>query len=511
MRRSLIISLLIVVVSQSFWGAAQSSPLSLADVMKERLPLTSELNMLRSLNPATMLYRDSVSISTVSVSGEWSHRDKAVMEQLGSGHMLGSVSAESYMRIGAKSAVWGAADFTTGSYHDIRWSDCIDYLRVAPYVLGDGTGGDLSDRRYHFSGGYATGISRWTIGAEASYRAEIAYRNRDPRIKTVVSDLDVVCGASCRITDSYMAGFNGGFNIYRQNCDLDFYNPVNDINTYTLTGLGTFYRRFMGNTNKNSGYESTGYNLGLQWQPAGRYGFYADAGYRYYRMEQRLRNYNNLTLGYSLNDIFKAGISYVATVTESIVLSPEISCAFVRRKGVENLFGTSTGASYEKIGSRSPYRNAVSGFDASVVAQIAHGDACFTIRPVVSCIKNKESYADPDRLMDVTHVVYGLSLGGSSILVGGWLIEGGFEGCYAVAASEESRFDGFDEDDLPGLCVRNNYDMLQADVVSARVSAAVLRQLRAGIVVSFHAGYGLSDYIGRDCGHEIFVAFGTTF
>ena len=111
------------------------------------------------------------------------------MEQLGDGHSLFNVFAGSYTRLSPVSVVWGTASFTTGRYNSIRWSDCIDYLRIAPYVLGDEAGGNLSTRRYTFSGGYSRRYGSWTVGADAAYRAEIAYRNHDPRIKTIVSDL----------------------------------------------------------------------------------------------------------------------------------------------------------------------------------------------------------------------------------------------------------------------------------------------------------------------------------
>lgn len=236
--------ILAVAVTLSTGAMAQSASL-LPELQRLALPVESKRLADFEPNPSAMFYRDSVSLSTLSFSADRTEEEKPVMEQLGDGHLLFGLSAASYSRLGQSSVVWGDAAFTTGSYRDVRWSDCIDYRRIAPYVLGDEAGGNLSTRCYSFSGGYAKNIGRWSAGVEAGYRAEIAYRNRDPRVKTVVSDLDISLGASYEVNSGHVIGLDADLNVYNQNCDLDFYSPVNEINTYTLTGLGTYYRRSM--------------------------------------------------------------------------------------------------------------------------------------------------------------------------------------------------------------------------------------------------------------------------
>ncbi|MDE6716276.1 MAG: hypothetical protein K2J74_07345, partial [Muribaculaceae bacterium] len=312
--------------------------------LKEAQRINLQIERMRKIdfyeNPATMFYCDSVSVSSFGMGAEIKRSDKPYMQQLGTGHTLANIIADSYTRLGAKSVVWGSAQFRTGSYRDIKWSDCIDYRRIAPYVLGDEVGGNLSTRQYTFSGGYAHNFGKYSLGAYADYRAEIAYRNYDPRVKTIVSDLNLKFGASYQISTKYILGLNAGINIYNQNCDLDFYNPLNDINTYTLTGLGTYYKRFMGNTNKNSGYTSLGYRVGVQCLPVAGGGWSAVGMYNRFRMNQQLRSFNNITLGFTDNDVVTASVSYRTKLVPKIYFQPRITGCVFSRKGTENLFGT---------------------------------------------------------------------------------------------------------------------------------------------------------------------------
>ncbi|WP_439711608.1 hypothetical protein, partial [Duncaniella muris] len=81
----------------------------------------------------------------------------------------------------------------------------------------------------------------------------------------------------------------------------------------------------------NSGYSSFGYNIGFQWLPVSGQGFAATIGYTGYRMEQQLRNYNNLTLGYTGNDIIDLGISYRLQFGGGIMIQPTIDGNMFRR------------------------------------------------------------------------------------------------------------------------------------------------------------------------------------
>lgn len=488
---------------------AQSVSL-LHDVQRTALPVYTFADGLYLSNPAAMSYRDSVSLSSFNLNGNYLDMEKAVMEQTGTGHSLFTVEADSYMRLKTDGVAWGNARFTTGQYRDIRWTDCIDYERVAPYVLGDAVGGNLSNRQYAFSGGYSGRKDRWTFGAHASYRAEVAYRNRDPRVKTIVSDLDINLGASFRVLAHHAVGLMGGINVYNQNCDLDFYNPINDIDTYTLTGLGTYYKRFMGNTNKNSGYSSIGFSVGAQWIPTRRKGLSGSVTYTRYRMEQQLRNFNNLTLGYSDNNLLNVSVGYTIGISRSVTLSPMLTGNLHSRTSTENLFGTSAGASYDKIGSRTPYTHDISDLSLTCPVQLNWGQSYLTLTPQVKYDYDHERYKDPVRDLKVSHVTPGLQLDFSSITHGKWLWNGRLGGSYSIASPSTPVLTELEMDSELAKCVMSNFEMLSADRMALNAGIGASRIIN-GIVFSLSLDYALCDYRDNGLSQGAAVTLGAKF
>lgn len=459
------------------------------------LPLTTATRPVYSSNPATMTYSDSISLSAIRLTGFYSHQGEAVMEQLGTGHRGVSIIAESYMHMSPKTTVWGNAGFTTGQTDDIKWTNCIDYLRVAPYVLGDEVGGDLSSRKYSFAGGYSGLFGKWTVGISADYRAEIAYRNRDPRVKTVVSDLNINLGGSYRLFPRYVIGLRGGLNIYNQNCDLDFYNPINDINTYTLTGLGTYYKRFMGNSNENSGYESLGFNAALQFVSVDREGFMGNVEFDHYKMEQQLRNFNNLTLGFSDVNTLSAKLLYKLRIGNKMTLQPSVEGFLRNHKGTENLFGTSAGASYDKIGSRSVYRHNTSMVKVSLPLQIQQGMTYITVEPFAAYDSDCEKYIDPKRKLQASHLTPGIN---SSLSANSesWLWKADLGGSYSKASSENPILTGLETDTPLGQLVLHNFDMLKADRYSLNAGVSASRIIN-GICFELSADYRYVKYVKK--------------
>lgn len=480
-----------VVVALSMGAAGRTTSL-LSDVQRLSLPVEASRVAAYESNPAQMFYRDSATISTSSASVDIERMDRPFMEQLGDGHTLFSLRADSYMRLTGNSVVWGSAAFTTGKYNNIKWSDCIDYLRIAPYVLGDEAGGDLSMRRYTFTGGYSRRYGSWNFGIDADYRAEIAYRNRDPRVKTIVSDLSLRVGGS-RLVGGYSLGVAAKLNIYNQSCDLDFYSPINQINTYTLTGMGTFYKRFMGNTNKNSGYTSYGYSASVQFLPTGNRGLYAEAGFEGYRMSQQLRSFNNITLGYTDNKKITASAAYSFRFTEDVTFRPRVSGFVFDRKGTENLFGTSAGMSYDKIGDRKPYSHSLTGATVELPLQMYYRKSYMTGTLSVSYDRSAEKYSDPRRKLEASHIVPFCAIDFSSRFSPVWFYTVGVSTYESYASSKKPLLAGLDTTEPLGQCVVSNFDMLRADSWGGSISASVSR-LFNGFAATLSATFNYSNY-----------------
>ena len=65
--------------------AMAETPALINRIQNAALPVNRVATMEYSHNPATMLYSDSVSLSSIAVSADYSSLDRAVMEQTGTG------------------------------------------------------------------------------------------------------------------------------------------------------------------------------------------------------------------------------------------------------------------------------------------------------------------------------------------------------------------------------------------------------------------------------------------
>lgn len=345
-----------------------------------------------SANPAAMCLADSVSLSQACLSASSASLSGPV--QMGTAERKAQLGASSYRRLGLQAAAWGSASFTAAKTRGVRYANCIDYLRVAPYVLGDSVGGALSSQRYEFAGGYARAMGRWTFGADMAYRAESAHRAVDPRVRDIVSDLTLGIGATMSVSASMRLGLAASLNVYSQDCDLEFYNPINDINTVAYTGLGTRYKRFEGNTNKSSGYKSIGYGLTAMLAPASLAGPRLLASFSGYRMPEQLRNFNNITLGFTSNRLASIGFAYRLD-SPSVILEPSAGAACFERIGTENIFGSASGTGYQAIGSRSSYSLRIAMATVSCLAQASLGRHILSVKPSATIVRSREAYTSP--------------------------------------------------------------------------------------------------------------------
>lgn len=346
-------------------------------------------------NPATMYYRDTLSISSAYLGYDYGNESRSLIEQTGSGNSEFHVSAESYYRLSPNTTVWGSAEYTVGNQRDVKWSNVIDYTLLAPYILGDSVGGNLNSQRYAFTGGWSSNYGHWTVGLTAGYRAEIASRSHDPRVKDVVSDLEIAAGTACSFGDVYLAGANLGVRIYNQESDVDFQNPMNDTQTFPLTGLGTYYNRFVGNATGNCGYTVTSYKTGLQLLTRDHSGFKFNVDYVRTKASEQMRDYNNITLGYTWTDNIIAVASYRFNLTQVLTIVPKAEVNLMSRNGTEQLFGSVIGGSYDKIGLRPNYSAKIAYWAVGLPVEYSRGLLRLTATPGFTSLTASERLREP--------------------------------------------------------------------------------------------------------------------
>lgn len=315
-------------------------------------------------SPAAMTEFLPFSITSLYLQGSLSETAQTLPAEIGEGELVGSVNASSYRHIGNSTTVWGHAQFHAATIKNIVWNNSADYDLVGPYVIGDPVGGDLTRRSYDFGGGYAGESSHWSWGVEASYRASIDYRGRDPRDKIIVSDLNIAVGGSFRPTRSSLAiGLAGDVRVYNQTAAIEFYNPMNDIPTYAMTGLGSFYPRFSGNSGRNTAYSGVGFNLSASLFPQSGTTTPISSLFEFsnIKLRQYMRDFNNLELTNTSTTSFGSEYAMILGRESETNLSYgfKLRGDYRQKVGTENLLGSSTGNNYPKIGERENYRKTI--------------------------------------------------------------------------------------------------------------------------------------------------------
>ncbi|WP_337761842.1 DUF6850 family outer membrane beta-barrel protein [Barnesiella intestinihominis] len=305
-------------------------------------------------NPATRYYQHCTSLTRISLNGVCGKEDEAALLQAGDGYLKGAADVSSWIKLSDRTRLWGNARYTTGKKTGVVWNETADFELLYPYVMADSIGGDLSLQEYAFTGGYSGRAGKFTWGIEGSYRAALEYRNRDPRPKNIVSDLDFAGGGSVRL-GKYVVGISVLAQIYSQDNTLDFYAPLGSAYIYTMTGLGTTSVRFGKGDVTDTNYKGYGYGAGIQLLPAqGRKGIYAAANYRKHSVTQHLDGYNNLPLTVLDRTLLDMTAGY-STKQDMHTVGIQVKGALYNRKGTENTFGSAAGNNYDQIGSTTPY------------------------------------------------------------------------------------------------------------------------------------------------------------
>ncbi|MDE6368067.1 MAG: hypothetical protein K2K94_02380 [Muribaculaceae bacterium] len=497
--------------------AAYGNPQNNVAILKLKLdresPIAEILRDYYNSTPATMHFADTVNVSTAVLTADIDRSDIAVLAQNGKGYNYYSLFAETYYKLSPVSTLWGHAGYLNGKTLDIAFCDVINYETVAPFVLCDDAGGNLNSQRYDFGGGWSrcyNGI--WSLGAQADYAATVSHRAVDPRVRNIVSDLNVVVGGARKVGQGYMLGLNLGVRVYNQDTDVDFYNTVTHAVTMVYTGLGTTSSRFRGADAQNSSHRMTGFNASLQLVPT-THGdrFYGDIAIERTNVDLILTGYNNLNFGTTTTTMLKAKLSRQWSVGQGVTLFPTISCYISNRVATENLFGSSA-ENYDKIGERQNYHHNHQRlmFEMPVSIRLNQGATLLTVLPIVGYAGNKEYLLEPARNIHTDCIIGGMSLSATKRLACQWAIGAKVEYAGRFAASTSAEWGGLDFTTPIGLMCKSNYSMSSCDVTTQKVSVTASRAINA-VVASLSASLEHSDYKGLSENNRLAVGLSLTF
>ncbi len=299
------------------------------------------------------------SLTTVSLNGLYEERGNAALAQEGNGEKGFSAKVNSSVVLNQHNRLFGTASYRNGRRENVVWNENSDYSLLYPYVVGDSIGGYMKEEAYQFSGGYTHRHGKWTAGAEVDYRAVIAYRDKDPRPRNVISDLRASLALSRQLGRKYRLGLSVQARQYNQKSDIRYLADKGSTSVYQMLGLGMDYVRFAG-SQTSSRYIGSGIGGSIDLLPTNGHGacdgFSASLRTDYFHLTKELPNVNYAPI----NEVKHTTLSLESAWTHrnrEWEYGVRLLAAWQQRTGIENIFGDPTGSAYPKISSVAQYKN----------------------------------------------------------------------------------------------------------------------------------------------------------
>lgn len=400
MKNSILILLLLIAGCTAVSAQDIDSTVNRHDAIIEHQALFNDVHQISWCNPAMMESAYSHSLTHFYLTTDWQKKSAPFILQKGTGHFFAAVKADSYIRLGDNTAVWGKASYTTCKNHNIKWNSIADYDLLEPDILGDTIGGNTRSEKYVFEGGYSTHRNRWHLGGEMLFRAEQEYRKVDPRMRSIVSDLTLRAGAGYDIAH-YTLGFSFQGNIYRQTNSVDFYKPLGSIPEYQFMGLGEVYARFSGDINDLI-FKGGGIKMQLDLAPQNSYsGIIANTWVAQHSYERvaRLLNSLPLTTLYNKEVGVRAGWKHNGGLDYALWADYQ----FNRRSSDQHLAGTSSSQIYPVIAHLTMYKNYI--INTSLTAIVGRkGVTSWWVKATGGYSGNRQHFVFPRRSMKYSHV-----------------------------------------------------------------------------------------------------------
>lgn len=385
---------LMTLLTSSAWAVANDT------ARWEHLSVWQETNEAVRSNPAIhgVYYRHSYSEMALDI--DYQHQTEAFVQEKGTGSFLPQIRVNTFLRLNEQSAVWGSASYMTGKEKDVKWCSTSDYDLLNPYILADTIGGDTHRERYGFSGGYASRLGNWLLGCEAEFRADHEYRDVDPRMRSIVTDLTLRGGVGLEACH-YRWGAAVEGNIYKQTNDVEYYRELGVSPEYHMTGLGTDYSRFSGDNNSVY-YKGGGIGVSLSANPLDDNGFYGDVNLWRRGYERILADLNSLPISRLVYNAAAITVGWKHAEQHNLALYGNF--LFTKRSGDENIVGKSDSQYYPIVGTLTMYKNYL--MDASVNVLYGQEDAgrSWFVKGKAGIKSNRERYVYPERRMDRQHL-----------------------------------------------------------------------------------------------------------
>lgn len=290
------------------------------------------------------------SFTSVRIGGVYESRGSAAISQEGNGRKLAEADVNSFVVLSPSSRLFGFASYQNGKRTNVLWNENADFNLLYPYVTGDSIGGFMNEESYRFSGGYVRAFDKWRLATELKYRAMLAYRDKDPRPRNVVSDLELQLSASRLLGASYQLATSLSVRTYDQKSSISFLGDKGSTSVYQMLGLGMDYVRFAGNE-FSSQYQGLGFGASVEFLPAAQHneydGFGLSVAGSYFHLSKKLDG-----ISQEINALNHYKLSVETSWMKQTLrkgYGMKIEGLIHQRMGRETIFGEQTNGVYTKL------------------------------------------------------------------------------------------------------------------------------------------------------------------
>ncbi len=388
-----------------------------------------------------------------------------------------SINLEAHHKLSNKSYTWGRASYSNEMRKSVMWNNSSDYDLIYPYIIVDSVGGNMKTETYSFLGGYATHIGKFTLGAEADYRAAVASRHTDPRPLNIISDLKARISLRRSITSRYglSVGLEGGK--YKQHSSIKLFGDKSRIRVHHYTGLGLVHSRYKAD-------DANVYLSGYSWAtkvaftPGDTDGWMSCFSFGKEHITKSLDENGNLqpfellrtTVKASVGRSFRRGALRHYYMVEGI---------YAKTTGKENLYGLPSTDKYPLIGSQEPYVHKQSLLSGLAACEYVTNQGMWEGTLKVAWEDQDEQYSAPFRQLggDWLHVTVHPRY---SLFAGKWTHRIGIKGMYRHTLTSNiilrNKEYSMSTNSIPEL----RYDRWQGSVLGITLEGTSFVQLKGG-------------------------------
>jgi len=451
-------------------------------------------------------------LTEIRMDGWMEKRGEAAVVQEGNERKEFAMLVNSSFVLDGYSRLFGQASYRSGRRENVVWNENSDFEYLYPYVSGDSIGGFMEEEAYRFSGGYVYRFGKWTVGAELDYRAMVAYRDKDPRPRNVVSDLTASAAVSYLISEKYRLGISGKFHTYNQKSDIAFLADKGSTSVYQMLGMGLDYVRFAG-SQTSTHYRGSGVGGSLDLLPVDvGNGFSASLCADCFHLTKELPSLNNIPI--NENRIADALLEMIWNRIRS-VWKYGVSCTvwIQQRTGTENIFGDPTGNVYPQISSVDQFKQTL--FHAvlnGIVGQPVTGARRWgwSVRPFVSYLQTEPEYKSVNRYVKLASAQGGVRVE-SAWKLSDWFLTAGLSGSYATNLKADYSLSGLSSGRSVAKTLLSNIRYLKDDCTSVALALRGDYFVDTHCALYFSAAWRHQQY--KECGvaNRMEVSIGCIF